>query len=323
MTLLHSLTDHISQLPTVQGWNKGQSFHLFPWEKRFLSGVFGSEFNQGDAALTLARGAGKTSFVATLGESTLTGPLIEEHAETVVVAPSLGQARILFAHVKRFLGAQLEDKATWRTWDNAQLSSIEHKKIGQILRCLGCEPKRLHGLAPKLIIVDEPAQFPTNSAEEAHSVLRTAMGKIEGSRMVALGTRPLEGVEHFFNDMLGESDYIQAHQCTKDDPLFRRSSWEKACPSLRHGMPSLLAEIRAEADRFMNYNEEKGWRMDWEEAVARWTPRTPAETAEYKHKPFELFQHEERTPESEARVWAGFKDLKQGLKAKPAGKERP
>ena len=75
------------------------------------------------------------------------------------------------------------------------------------------------------------------------------MGKIEGSRMVCLGTRPLEGQEHFFNDMLAEADYSQAHQCTKEDPLFRQSSWAKACPSLRHGMPSLLAEIRAEAKR--------------------------------------------------------------------------
>ena len=250
MTLLHSITDHISQLPTAQGWNKGRPFHIFPWEKKFLAGVFGQEFSQGDAALTLARGAGKTSFIAAIGESTLTGPLIEEHAETVIVAPSLGQARITFNHIKRYAGEALEDKRTWRVWDNAQMSLIEHKRTGQIVRCLGSEPKRLHGLAPHLIIVDEPAQFPTNQAEEAHSVLRTAMGKIEGSRMIALGTRPLEGQEHFFNDMLTEADYVQIHACHKGrDPLFRRSSWEKACPSLRYGMPSLLAEIKAEAKR--------------------------------------------------------------------------
>ena len=249
LTLLDQLIDHISSLSTGQGWNKGQPFQLFPWETRFLKGAFGSEF-QGDAALTLARGAGKTSFVAAIGEATLTGPLIETQAETVIVAPSLGQGRIVFNHVKRYMGSQLEDTKRWRLWDNAQMSMIENRKTGQVLRCLGAEPKRLHGLAPKLIIIDEPAQFPTNMAEEAHSVLRTAMGKIDGSRMVALGTRPLEGQEHFFNDMLSDADYTQIHCCVKDrDPLFRKASFEKACPSLRHGMPSLLAEIQAEAKR--------------------------------------------------------------------------
>ena len=67
--------------------------------------------------------------------------------------------------------------------------------------------------------------------------------------MIALGTRPLETVEHFFNDLLTEADYTQVHACEKTDPLFHKASWAKACPSLRHGMPSLLAEIRAEAVR--------------------------------------------------------------------------
>ena len=100
-----------------------------------------------------------------------------------------------------------------------------------------------------MIIVDEPAQFATNTAEECYGVLRTAMGKIDGSRMVALGTRPLEGQEHFFNDMLSSADYSQIHAADKDGGFFQRRSWEKACPSLRHGMPALLAEIRDEAAR--------------------------------------------------------------------------
>ena len=110
--------------------------------------MFGSEFDQGDAALTLARGAGKTAFIAAIGEATLTGPLIEEHAETIIVAPSLSQSRLTFTHTRRFMGRQLEDGKVWKVWDNAQMSLIEHRRSGQVLRCLGSEPKRLHGLAP-------------------------------------------------------------------------------------------------------------------------------------------------------------------------------
>ena len=246
---MKALLDHISGLTTGQGWNRGRPFTIFPWERRFLAGTFGRAFVQGDAALSVARGAGKTTLISAIAKATLDGPLIEEQAETVIVAPSLSQARITFGHVKRFMGADLDDSRTWRVWDNAQQSLIEHKRTGQVLRCAGADPRRLHGLAPALLIVDEPAQFSPNTAEETYSVLRTAMGKIPGSRMVALGTRPLETLSHFFNDLLTEADYSQIHAAGKDDPPFQKASWAKACPSLRSGMPSLLAEIKAEADR--------------------------------------------------------------------------
>ena len=246
---MQALTDYITRLTTNQGWNRGNPFIVFPWERRFLGGAFGQTFVQGDAALSVARGAGKTTLISTIGTASLAGPLVEERGETVIVAPSLAQARITFGHVRYFMGAELENRKRWKVWDNAQQSLIEHKKTGQVLRCAGADPRRLHGLAPALLIVDEPAQFAPNTAEETYSVLRTAMGKIPGSRMIALGTRPLETVEHFFNDMLTEADYTQVHAATKSDPMFRQASWAKACPSLRSGMPSLLAEIRAEAVR--------------------------------------------------------------------------
>ena len=221
------LIDYIQALTTGQGWNMGQPFTVFPWERRFLGGCFGQEFVQGDAALSVARGAGKTTLISTIGTASLNGPIVAEQAETVIVAPSLSQARITFGHVKRFMGAKLDDKRTWRVWDNAQTSLIEHKRTGQVLRCAGADPRRLHGLAPALLIVDEPAQFSPNTAEETYSVLRTAMGKIPGSRMIALGTRPLETVEHFFNDLLTDADYSQMHAASKDDPIFHKASWRK------------------------------------------------------------------------------------------------
>ena len=164
--------------------------------------------------------------------------------------PAWLQARGTFNHVKFQLGRKLDRRREWRVWDSAQQSMIEHRPTGAILRCVGAAPKLLHGLAAQLIIIDEPAQFATATAEESYSVLRTGMGKVEGSRMIALGTRPQEGQEHFFNDLLSEADYVQAHQCVKDtDPDFQKRSWAKACPSLRHGMPALLREIRDEAKR--------------------------------------------------------------------------
>ena len=248
---MQSLIEHIAGLTTGQGWNQGAPFQLFRWQLRFLAGAFGREFVQGDVALTCGRGAGKSSLVAAIAEATLDGPLASSQSEAVIVSPTLSQSRICFNHVKRFMGSKLDDKKTWKVWDNAQHSLIEHRKTGQVLRCLGSEPKRIHGIAPFLTVIDEPAQLATNTAEETYSTLRTSMGKIDGGRLIVLGTRPLEGVDHFFNDLLsGEADYVQIHACTKgQDADFQKRSWEKACPSLKEGMPSLLAEIQAEARR--------------------------------------------------------------------------
>ena len=55
-----------------QGREAGEKLKLYPWQKRFLRGAFGQP---DDAALSLARGGGKTTFVAGIACATLDGPL--------------------------------------------------------------------------------------------------------------------------------------------------------------------------------------------------------------------------------------------------------
>ena len=243
------LETYLSALTTSQGWRAGDSFLLFSWQRRFLRGVFGFDF--GDGALSVARGAGKTTLIAGLGTAALDGPLVQTRGETVIVGPSLNQARISFNHVKAFLGrAKLADKKTWRIWDNAQHSLIENRKTGATLKCLGADPKHAHGLAPALLILDEGAQWRRNWSDEMYSALQTSMGKVDGARLIALGTRPLAGASHWFNDLLnGQARYRQVHAAAKEDPPFQRRTWEKACPSLKAGMPALLKQYKEESER--------------------------------------------------------------------------
>ena len=78
------------------------------------------------------------------------------------------------------------------------------------------------------------------------SHLKTASGKIPGSRFVALGTRPADP-GHWFAKMLdGGAGYAQCHAAGADDPLFQRRTWRKANPSL-NWMPDLEEAIRDEA----------------------------------------------------------------------------
>ena len=79
------------------------------------------------------------------------------------------------------------------------------------------------------------------------AALRTSMGKIDGSRFIALGTRPADP-SHWFEMMLtGGASYSQCHAAREDDPPFRRRTWLRANPSLPI-MPALEKRIRQEAE---------------------------------------------------------------------------
>ena len=243
---MKALIDYLQSLTITQGQGRGQPFKLLPWERRFVRGAFGQP---DDAALSVGRGNGKTTLIAGIGAATLDGPLRVPRAETVITASSLDQSRIDFVHTRAFLeakGHDLSDKKTWRVADSFQRASIEHRPTGAVLRCIGSDPKRAHGLAPLLVIGDEPSQWPTSTSDAMYAALRTSMGKIPGARMIALGTRPASP-DHWFERLLnGGAGYAQCHKADPAHPPFQLKTMRMANPSLS-AMPALLKRIRAEA----------------------------------------------------------------------------
>ena len=238
------LLDYLSGLTVSQGRLAGQPFAVLPWQRRFVRGAFAPSCHS--AALSVARGNGKTALVAGVACAALDGPLTVPRGETVIVASSFEQARIAFEHVAAFMGDKLADKDRWRVWDTAQQARVEDKLTGARVRCLGSDPRRAHGLAPVLVLADEPAQWPETTGERMVAALRTAAGKQPHSRFVALGTRPAVP-EHWFAKMLaGGADFAQCHAARSDDPPFQKRTWAKANPSLSH-MPDLVSAIRTEA----------------------------------------------------------------------------
>ena len=241
---MKGLESYLSGLTVSQGRRAGEPFEVLPWQRRFVRGAFRPGVQS--AALSVARGNGKTALLSGIAAATLDGPLAVPRGETVIVASSFEQARIAFEHVVAFMGDKLRDNRRWRVWDTAQQARVEDKETGARVRCVGSDPRRAHGLAPVLVLADEPAQWPENTGERMVAALRTAAGKQPHSRFVALGTRPADA-EHWFSKMLaGGADYAQAHAAGPDDPRFQRRTWAKANPSLAH-MQDLLAAIRTEA----------------------------------------------------------------------------
>ena len=248
MQTRHSLIAYLSGLRVTQGRRAGEPFRVLPWQARFIRGAFAPGVQA--AALSVARGNGKTALLSGIAAATLDGPLAVPRGETVIVASSFEQARIGFEHVLAFMGETIRDKYRWKVWDTAQQARIEDKLTGARVRCIGSDPRRAHGLAPILVLADEPAQWPENTGERMVAALRTAAGKQPHTRFIALGTRPADAGHWFAKVLAGGGDYAQCHAARPDDPKFQRRTWAKANPSLA-AMPDLLAAIRNEAKQAM------------------------------------------------------------------------
>ena len=204
--------------------------------------AFGSP---GDAALSVARANGKSTFLAGVACAFVDGPVRLPRAEVVVVASSFLQARVIFDHVLAFLGPEkLADASTWKVWNTQQVGRILHFPTGASVRVIGSDPRRMHGLAPVLVLADEPAQWPPGTSEAALAALRTGLGKVPGSRLISLGTRP-DSADHWFARALA-GPRAQVHAARPGDPIGHRRTWKRANPSLDI-MPDLEDRLRIEA----------------------------------------------------------------------------
>ena len=242
------LIRHIEGLELVGGDHDGKLFEVLGWQRRFIRGVWGRG-KGGDAGLSVGRGNGKSALVAGIACAVVDpdGPLHRRRGEVTIVASSFNQARIIFEDAQAFLGAKLLDKNEWRVQDSQNNAIIQHRASGARIRCLGSDPRRLHGIRPLLALCDEPAQWEAAKSDRAFAAIRTSLGKVAGSRLVALGTKPAAKT-HWFSTLLATASYAQVHAAAKDASPFHVATWRRANPSLDH-LPSLREALQDEADK--------------------------------------------------------------------------
>ncbi len=240
------LTNWMSELKVPSGPRAGEYFEVLPWQERFFRMV---EREPGDLALSVARGNGKTTTAAAIVTACVhpEGPLHVRGAETVIVASSVRQARIVYDDVLAMLfpeGRPRRNDATWRVRDSNQLRRVDHRPSRASVEVVGSSPRRATGLRPLLVLADEPASWPRGSGDRLLAALRTSLGKQPGSRLIALGTRS-DDREHWFELMLREGPSL----CFAADPsaeVTDPKAWAAANPSLDH-MESLCKRIAYEA----------------------------------------------------------------------------
>ena len=246
------IADYIQGLTIGQGRYAGQPFKLLGWQRRFLRGTFNQP---DDAALSMGRGGGKSTFTAAIACAAVDvgGPLVEPMGECLVIASSFDQGLVNFRHMLHFMQPSFEQHGTgprgrFRIQDSANRATITDRETGAIVRVLGSDPRRLHGAAPKLLLYDEVAQWPPERVELMLAALKTSRGKIPDSRALWLGTRPAMPDHPFQRALEGHGvGFSLCYAAKPNDPPFQKRTWLKSNPGLDH-LPDLEAVIRAEAE---------------------------------------------------------------------------
>ena len=224
---------------------------MLGWQRRFLR-CFD---RPGDAAVSLGRGGGKSTFIAGIGAAAVDvdGPLVEPGAQTVIVASSFDQAKeAVFDQVLWFMEPTFArygrgPKGRFRVQDSGNRGVIQDRETRASLRVIGCDPKRGHGIQPKLIIADEVSQWEPGQLTRMLAALKTSRGKIEGSKMLWLGTRPSTPEHPFQRALDGHGTSLQVtYAAPLDAPPFQRRTWKRANPGLDR-LPDLEEAIRDEA----------------------------------------------------------------------------
>lgn len=234
------------ELVVTEGDLVGQGFTVWPFQRRFVRRFMKNT----EAALTMARGNGKTTLCAAIAACALDGPLAIQRGQVATIAATFDQGGILFRHMLWMLAERLNDPFEWRVIENNREMRIERRSTGAHVRVYGSNPNSAHGLAPQIALLDEPAKWRESWSAKMYAAVATALGKQPNSRLIALGTKPERGTGHWFTDMLeGGEDagvFVQSHHAPDDDddawPVFSLKAIRAANPMFDHN-PSLRAEI--------------------------------------------------------------------------------
>ena len=159
---------------------------LRPFQKRFLRGALAPGIDV--SVLSVSRGQGKSALAGHLLTRILTpsDPLFRPGTESVLMAGSIEQARIVF----RFVRADLEPLGGYRFLDSNTRIGILHKASNTRLRVISSNAKTAMGLVGcPWAVCDEPGSWQTAAGELMRSALFTARGK-PGSplRILMIGT---------------------------------------------------------------------------------------------------------------------------------------
>ena len=156
---------------------------LRKFQKQFIAKATSPEIDT--CVLSLPRGNGKSTLAGHLAARILTptDPLFRAGSESVIVAATLEQGRIVYRFARDILG---QDNPQYRFADSLTRIHITHKATKTALQVRGSNAKNVMGLTNcPYVLADEPGAWETNGGELMFDAIQTAQGK-PGSPLTAL-----------------------------------------------------------------------------------------------------------------------------------------
>ena len=204
------------------------------------------------ACLSLPRGNGKSTLAGWLAARIMdpTDTMFKAGSESVLVAASIEQARIVFRVTRGFLG----EDGSYRYLDSNTRIAITHKESNTKLRIIGSNGNTAMGLLDTpWAICDEIGAWQINAGSLIWSALTTARGKPESPlKILVVGTlAPLAtGPGHFFYDLVDKGSVGDIHVTALRGDLETWDQWrtiKKANPLMAR-YPESRKELLKERD---------------------------------------------------------------------------
>jgi len=223
----------LRSLPIVSGLRAGELMETLDFQEQFVRGVYAETDGERRvrlAALSVARGNGKSGLLAGLGLAHLVGPMLEPHGEVYAAALDREQAGVLYRMTVAYIEAVpwMAARVNIRDWHK----EITDEESRSTWRALTSDARKAHGLAPSFWIADEVAQW---RSRELWDNLATGMGKRAHALGVTISTQAADDL-HFLSEMLDAeptpTTYVQLHTAPDDCQLDDRDAWRAANPAL-------------------------------------------------------------------------------------------
>ena len=243
------LIDEFQGFRVYNGQDAGEPVRLMGWQRDFIRKAFAPDVST--AVLSMGRGGGKSSTLAMVGASALSGILSQPGSEIILISSGIKEGRILFDAVKSYLGVEHNrvrggwTTGRYRVREGGGEYSIRDLERGTRLQLVGSDSGHASGLQPSLVIGDEGSSWKGVNGERVHNLMLSSLGKVPGSRYVAISTRPAAGEGHWFDRFIEEADVAVVYAAGKDDDLGKPSTWKKANPSLSR-FPELMRAYKRE-----------------------------------------------------------------------------
>lgn len=225
----------LESLPIVSGLKAGETLELLDFQRQFVRGVYGPRDDSSNrlvrlAALSVARGNGKSALLAGLSLAHLLGPCVEPYGEAYAAALDREQAGVLYRMVRAYIEATpwMAARVNIKDWHK----EIIDEETQSVWRALTSDARKAHGLAPSFWIADEVAQW---RSRELWDNLATGMGKRASALGVTISTQAADDL-HFLSEMLDAEPvptiYTQLHTAPDDCALDDPEAWRAANPAL-------------------------------------------------------------------------------------------